>query len=298
MEVARDERESGGATRSEAGIVWIASYPKSGNTWVRAFLFNLLNLLKAYDPTASSLNALSEYSVWDVSATRYTKVLGKPPKEAGRRAVAIARPKVQEMIADELEGLSLTKTHNALVMDHGVPTINMRVTSGAIYLVRNPLDVAISYSHHLGVSIDNAIARMAADGHETDLNDKVVPEIYGSWSQNVHSWTRKPNRAIYVMRYEDLKANPSAAFAGLAQHLLLRPSKRDLRKAIELSSFERLQRLEREDGFAMKPDRAEVFFRKGLAGEWKERLTDAQVRRIVGRHRTQMARFGYVPEGY
>lgn len=283
---------------TKTGIIWLASYPKSGNTWIRSFLFNMINIIGGEDPSSQKIDAINEYSIWDISAKRYEEILGKPPAAKDKSAVAAARPKVQEKIADELSGLSLVKTHNALVMDRGHPTINTKVTSGAVYIVRNPLDVAISFAHHMGKTVDEAILRMATRDLETEIVKKSVHEVYGSWSQHVYSWTRKPNPAIYVMRYEGLSRDPERVFGALASHLLIRPTKAQLAEAIDLSSFDRLRAQEDESGFKMKPETADKFFRKGKPGEWKEVLNEAQIKKIVTGHRDQMKRFGYVPKGY
>jgi hypothetical protein len=98
------------------------------------------------------------------------------------------------------------------------------------------------------------------------------------------------------MRYEDLLAEPSETFAALARHLLIDFTPRQLRKAIERSSFARLQAQEREKGFRERPKvSVQNFFREGRAGQWKEVLTPAQVERIVQDHGEQMRRFGYLP---
>lgn len=218
------------------GILWLASYPKSGNTWTRTFLHNLLKILEGEDD-AQDINEMNEFTTWEISARAYEKHLGKPPKDCDREEIAKVRPKVQEEIAERTDGLALIKTHHALVMDRGVPTINFAVSSGAVYILRNPLDVAISFSHHMSSTVDHAIDEMAMVGLETAVTDKSVYEIYGSWSQHVESWTHKPHRTIYVMRYEDMIANPFRAFGGLARHLLLRPTAEQLGKAIERASF-------------------------------------------------------------
>jgi hypothetical protein len=181
-------------------------------------------------------------------------------------------------------------------MDRGHSTINFSVTAGAIYLVRNPLDVAISYAHHSGKALDFTIEQMGRKDVETSGTDKGVYEVYGSWSQHVHSWTRMPHRALYVMRYEDMLADPAKAFGALARHLLLNPTSAQLEKAIERSSFEKLQAQEKEKGFRERPEGADQsFFREGRAGQWKEVLTQAQIDRIVRDHGEQMQRFGYLP---
>ncbi len=276
------------------GILWIASYPKSGNTWTRTFLHNLLKILEEDDGAPQDINGMNEFTTWEISAAAYEKHLGKPPKDCERKDIAALRPKVQEEIAESTDGLALVKTHHALVMDRGTPTINFAVTSGAIYLVRNPLDVAISFSHHMSSTIDYSIARMGENDMETEITDRSIYEIYGSWSQHVESWTRKPHRTIYVMRYEDMLADPVKMFGGLARHLLLKPRPEQLQDAIDRSSFDKLQKQEAAGGFREKPENAERFFREGKSGQWRKELNRRQIRKIVKRHHVQMARFGYL----
>lgn len=278
------------------GIVWVASYPKSGNTWIRAFLHNLFDILNGADTAEHDINAINEFTAWDLSASRYERHLGKPPLEATRAEIAAVRPVVQAEMADNTQGLALVKTHHALVTDRGYPAINLKVTSGAIYAVRNPLDVAISFSHHMGVSLDDAIERMATANTETAVTDTAVYEIYGSWSQHVESWTARPQRAIHVVRYEDMLEKPIITFGGLARHLLLSPNAVQLIEAIDRSSFRALQRQEAKNGFREKPDTAETFFRVGKAGQWKDVLSRRQIRRIVEAHGAQMRRFGYLTD--
>src|SRR5262249_30863750 len=159
-------------------------------------------------------------------------------------------------IADSVEGLLFIKTHNCLVMDRGHSTINFDVTAGAVYVVRNPLDVAISYAHHSGVTVDDAIKRLAATDAETAGSDSAVYEVQGSWSQHVWSWTRNAHRAMQVVRYEDLLADPQQGFGAMARHLLLDSTRHRLDQAIEQSSFARLQAQERDKGFRERPANA------------------------------------------
>ncbi|MBI1260338.1 MAG: sulfotransferase domain-containing protein [Rhizobiales bacterium] len=280
---------------AESGIVWLASYPKSGNTWTRSFLHNLFDLLAGKE-TEHSINEINEFTTWDLAAKRYEAHLGKPVLAATRAEIAATRPLVQADIEAQSDGVVLVKTHHALVMDRGHPTLNFGVTSGAVYLVRNPLDIAISYGHHLGVDVDRAIDQMEWTGFETEVDARRVHEVYGSWSEHVASWTAKPHRAVCVLRYEDLLENPYDSFARLSRHLLLRPSPEQLEEAIERSSFARLQAQEVREGFREKPDAAEAFFRSGTAGQWREGLTRRQVRRIVQVHGAQMSRFGYLSD--
>ena len=278
------------------GVVWIASYPKSGNTWTRAFLHNLIRLVSGDDGPEQSINQINEFTTWDLAAARYQKYIDGPIEDADRALIAAARPKVQADLAAEVEGLCLVKTHHALVMDRGWPTLNFEVTSGAVYILRNPLDVAVSLSHHMGGTIDDAIDEMATLNLETTVSEKSVYEVYGSWSQHVRSWTAKSHRAVKVLRYEDMLSDTAATFAGLAAHLLLKCDAAQLQAAIERSSFERLSAQEAAEGFREKPDVAPKFFREGRAGQWRELLSRRQIRRIVRDHGEEMRRFGYLTD--
>jgi hypothetical protein len=283
------------------GIVWLASYPKSGNTWTRTFLHNLFGQLEGSD-VEHDINEINEFTTWDLAAKRYEPHLkaplepGKSIEDVDRAEIAAIRPLVQAEIAAQTDGLALVKTHHALMMDRGHPTLNFSVTSGAVYLVRNPLDVAVSYSHHLNTDIDFAIEQMAASGLETPMTPRSVYEVYGSWSEHVASWTTKPHRAICVLRYEDMLQNPRASFSRLAGHLLLQPTAEQLDEAIARSAFDRLKAQEDANGFREKPQHAKRFFREGRSGEWRERLSRRQVRRIVRAHAEQMDRFGYLTD--
>lgn len=285
------------APRGEAarakGILWLASYPKSGNTWTRAFLHNLFGLLEGKD-IEYDINKINEFTTWDISAKAYMRHMNEVPSADNKPLIAATRPKVQADIVARTEGLAIVKTHHALVEDRGFPVINFQVTSGAVYVVRNPLDVAISFAHHMNKDIDTAIEHMAAENYETPVTEKSVYEIYGSWSQHVESWTRRPHRAIHVMRYEDMLAEPQKTFGKLARFLLLSPTPEQLDSAIERASFKRLQEQEAAHGFREKPEKAKNFFREGRAGQWREQLSRRQIRKIVKTHRKQMAKFDYL----
>lgn len=275
-----------------AAIVWIASYPRSGNTWTRLFLHNLLNILEGRE-AAQDINAMGRRTTWEIGAHWFEGLTEKPIADASRDDIARVRAAAQERIAAATEGLLFVKTHNALVAARGMPVINTTVTAGAIYVVRNPLDVAISFARHFDITVDAAIVSLGRKNLETPTTEKGVYEVYGSWSQNVSTWTRKAHRALHVMRYEDMLADPQAAFGALARHLLLEPSAAQLERAIALSSFEASQRQEAEKGFRERPKQSPSFFRAGRAGQWRELLSTGQVARIIADHGTEMRRFGY-----
>ena len=274
-------------------IVWLASYPKSGNTWMRAFLHNLfLNETRPVD-----VNRMQGDVFQSDGALMWFQMVDRRPVSAWTSGdVAAMRGKVCELIARGQEGSIFCKTHNALMTVHGHPTINLDVTSGAIYVVRNPLDVAASTADFMGTSPDEAIRMMGTDfleiPHDPARNN--VSIISGSWSQHVESWTGRTNARLHVVRYEDMLEKPSRTFGAVAQFLGLEPSRRRLMRAIRNSSFRAMQSQEEAGGFRERSDHQRRFFRRGKAGGWKEELNAEQIERVCERHAAQMKRFGYL----
>lgn len=275
--------------------MWLASFPKSGNTWLRAFIFALKKLRVDRNVEAIDLDEMVYSGETDRDVDYYTQYLSGPATTVAKDEIAAARAKVQRDIALGSLGPAYIKTHNARVHERGWPIINLNVSVGAVYLVRNPLDVAVSWSHFRRVSIDETIADMARSGNETEPNGDDVHMVLGSWSENVHSWTGEANPAILVVRYEDMLDQPLETFAMIARHLMLDFVPEQLVRAVSLTSFDQLQRSELAGGFLEKPPEATLFFRQGRAGQWREVLTLEQTARVVAAHGQEMARFGYLP---
>lgn len=279
------------------GIVWLASYPKSGNTWMRAFLHNLLtNAKKPVEP-----NYLDKFTLGNKSAGWYQPYAGSKPLSAlTPEELAKYRPLVHRDFTRTSPDSVFVKTHAYLGADDiGVPLITMEYTAGAIYIVRNPLDVCISMTHHFGCSIDDAIDYLAFVRNSMGGgDDESVMEPVSTWSIHVKSWTGEPNPRLTVVRYEDMLDQPRIAFGNVCRFLGLTPTPERLERAIKFSSFEMLRKLEDEKGFKERSETAERFFREGRKEQWREKLTPDQVRKLVEAHREQMTRFNYVPEGY
>jgi hypothetical protein len=89
---------------AKSGIVWIASYPKSGNTWARAFLHNLVKLTRG-ERDEQDINEMARFSTWDLDINRYAHHLGFTPDNAvHRNEIAATRHAVQQEVADAAEG--------------------------------------------------------------------------------------------------------------------------------------------------------------------------------------------------
>jgi len=275
------------------GIIWLASHPKSGNTWLRAFLHNFMrNATQPIEP-----NRLNELTLGDGQERFFLPFTdGRPTANLTLQEIAALRSKVQQSLAASSSDSVFVKTHNWLGADNGIPCIDMRYTAGAIYVVRNPLDVALSLADHFGVGIDAAIAQMADPEARTANLPRRVPDVMSSWSNHVRSWTQERNPRLHVMRYEDMLAKPVPTFTKLARFLGLPQASRErIERAIKFSSFETLQKLESSKGFVEKSTHSQRFFRRGESGQWQDALTPEQIRNIAAVHHRQMERFNYWP---
>lgn len=272
-------------------ILWLASYPKSGNTWMRAFLHNVIH--DRGGPL--DLNAISKTALMDAGRKYYEPFLDKPWERVTAEDVVRLRPRVQRAMAASRPGTVPVKTHSMLTGLSGVPSHDPEVTLGAIYIVRDPRDVAVSYADHLGIGIDAAIASMGAPDAMTEVSDKGVAEFLGTWSQHVASWTaQEGGGTVIALRYEDMLAQPKQAFGRVVRFLNLDVPASVVRKAIENTGFDRLHRQEARAGFGERSPRQERFFRRGRAGAWRAILSEAQRARIEADHGAIMRRFGYL----
>jgi len=276
-------------------IIWLASYPKSGNTWLRAFLYNLLR----NPPTPAPINDLDQFCLGESAAAWYAKRAGKSVEGMSLAEVMALRPAVQRDFTQAFPDSVFVKTHNFMGECLGVPLHNMDVTAGAIYVVRDPRDLAVSMTHHYGITLDAAIARLNEPAASTETAAGHVAEMHNSWSTHVKSWTAgwetgKPNQQLHVIRYEDMLSKPNRTFGGVAKFLGLAPEPARLAKAVRFSSFEVLRDQERQGSFKERSAHSQAFFRSGKAQQWRTDLSKAQIDTVRAQHGEQMRRFRYI----
>ena len=271
-------------------IVWLASYPKSGNTWMRAFLANLFR-----NPDAPvGINDLHRFAFGDARADFYETVAGRPLEEISDAELHALRPKVHRLIAAKRPETLFVKTHNASLALEGVPLITPEVTAAAIYIIRNPLDVTLSYAHHFGLSLEETVEAMASPSNQVLTVGRNVFQHIADWSGHVESWTGAAGLACHVVRYEDLVRQPGKTFGKVVKFLRLPPNPARLAKAVRFSAFETLARQEQEAGFIERSKNTDRFFRKGRVGEWREALSPETVEKVVEAHGAVMRKFGYL----
>jgi hypothetical protein len=256
-------------------IIWLASYPKSGNTWTRVLLANYF----MPPGQAPDINSLYRFTTADVRQDFFDRVNGGPFVARDIGQWLKIRPRVLRAIAASKPGHHFVKTHCQVRRIGGHDLIPPEVTAAAVYVMRNPFDLVLSYARHLGEGIDRTIERMASAqaiyGGETGIF-----EVIGRWDEHIASWVEAPGLPRHVMRYEDMVADAERAFRGLLAFLRAPVQDGQLRRAIRAASFESLQKQEREKGFRERPPAMTQFFATGRAGGWRTALNPAQVARI------------------
>jgi len=276
-------------------LFWLASYPKSGNTWTRAFIANLLN--EEADPVdINELNtgAIASGRSWVQEAFDFDI------DELTHDEVDRLRPHAYQWLSEQAEDYQYHKTHDAfsyLDEDNTRPLFPPSATAGALIIIRNPLDVAVSFAHHNPSTIDEAIAKMndptsTFAGRNDRLHNQLRQWLW-TWSQFNQSWMQAPIPKM-VVRYEDMKQAPFDTFTKIATFLKLPNDSDNVARAIEQCQIENLQEQEKSKPFKERSAKAKSFFRKGVVGDWQNKLTEEQVKTVIDAHRPLMEELGYL----
>ena len=275
------------------GFYWLASYPKSGNTWLRLALRSLRH-------GGSPVDFSKEESWIPNGAARepFDQTLDIESSDLSAIETEILRPRFYEFLARSGDEPILRKIHDAYVPTAaGEPLFPPAVTSGVVYIVRDPRDVAVSFAHHRRSSIDNTIGVMqnpaAAMAYRAgDLAEQLRQRLL-TWSGHVESWLDAPHLRRLVLRYEDMLASPFDSLARTASFLGWEADPAAVAGAVEATRFQRLKAEESRHGFRENPVGEGAFFRRGVAGGWRDTLSSEQVRRIERDHGRVMRRLGY-----
>lgn len=276
------------------GLYWLASYPKSGNTWMRA-------LMTAYLAPERPL-ALNAFAVRAdlVRRDEMDELLGVPTADLRPDELERLHPDACLCLADDVgDEPYVVKVHAGLY-----PTPDGRLfyppeaTAGAVYIVRNPLDVAASFAPFMGWTVDHTVAVLGQPDFVLNEGDGrrvlgVLPERLGRWSDHVESWLDAPGYRVCLVRYEDLLVDAASEFENVLRFLGYDPEVAHVEAAVERARFDRLQKQEAQDGFSERSPVAPSFFRKGRAGDWRETLAPEQAALIVAQHGPVMRRLGY-----
>lgn len=278
-------------------INWLASYPKSGNTWTRIFLTNYLN-------DADQPADINHLKGGPIASDRdlFDRWAGVEASDLSFDDIADFRPHVYRQMALHIAHPLYIKVHDACIRNSdGEMLFPSDVTSAVIYLIRNPLDVAVSYAHHSGRTLEQIVKNLCDQDGIVYENPKLlppqIPQRLLSWSAHVRSWVDESGLAVTVIRYEDMLTQPEAAFERIIRALKLDLDPIRLSKAVELSRFESIQEQESRAGFKERAMLADTpFFRQGRSGTWREELNSELADKIIEGNADVMRRFGYLDQ--
>jgi len=287
--------------------VWLASYPKSGNTWFRMLVANLSATDKPVD-----INDLPERGGIASARAPFDHLTLIDSGLLTHDEIDRLRPRVYEELrrgedddeydaAQAAEPVRFVKTHDAYTRtDRGEPLLGgAGGADGAILVVRDPRDVAPSLANHNRSTVDAAIDFMcdaaAAFCGKTDRQLNQLRQQLPGWSGFHESWLGQTDIPLHLIRYEDMHADTEGvlrralAFAGRAA------SDEQIARAVAFARFDELKKQEAERGFREAPQARAGgnFFRRGETGAWREELPAEQAGRIEHAHAPMMRTLGY-----
>ena len=278
-------------------IIWLASYPKSGNTWVRSFLsayyysddgkfnFKLLNNIKQF-PSRDFFNR-KILSVEDAS---------------DNWLIAQSRIKSKGEVC-------FLKTHNVFGAYKGKNFTTSEFTLGAIYIVRDPRNVITSLMNHYSLNENEALSMI--NSVYRNLRDENNPEDYSnysfisSWANNFRSWKLSKSVETLIIKYEDLENNRFRTFKKIinfTDKLMKLNNKIDfekLKSSIESTNFDILKKKEELEGFeeaifSKKDGRTKTFFNLGSENNYKKLIKPQTSKTLKKLFKKEMKELGYI----
>ena len=278
-------------------IVWLASYPKSGNTLLRS-------ILSAYFYSEEgNFKFKNLYKISQFPAVRHFMRLGvdvENEEEVFKNFI-----NAQNLINEESKKAKFFKTHSSLCQMFGCNFTDLKNTLGAIYIVRDPRNVVTSFAHHYNLTINQATEALLDEKRFMLKTDKNSMALLGSWSTNYKSWKDLENKNKYLLvKYEDLVSKKKSTMLKVFKFLdniglKLNIDMVKLNKAIKSTDFEKMKNLERKETFYeavvdKKSGKRKVFFNLGPKNDWRSILDDKNREKIEKHFVEEMKELGYL----
>ena len=260
-------------------ILWLASYPKSGNTWVRTFI---------------STYYFGNNNKFEFSLLKNIKQF--PHEKFFSRKLNNINDAIEKWVEAQeniikANNITFLKTHSAFAKINNFPFTTNKQTIGAIYIIRDPRNVVTSISNHFQMDFENTINFMI--NKRKFLINKMKPDNYGnftflnSWSEHYNSWIRNNQFKTLLIKYEDLQKNSIKTFERIVLFINEisnkdeKIDKNKIEKIVDSISFENLKKREQLQGFpeAVYNDSNKKinFFYLGKKNNWKKIFTKEQI---------------------
>jgi len=292
---------------------YLASYPKSGNTWCRVFITELRRLAGLDGAEASAAAAAQErelrlnhnLATGSIVSSRHwlDDQLGIDSADLRPEEIDKLRGQVGHQRALYSESLRYHKVHDAFVSPDsgGRPVVPTEGCRGAVVVIRDPADVAVSLSHFFSWPLERCVDFLLDDEaalcRSRKRGGQQVRQFMGSWANHLRSWTEQDAIPLLVLRYEGLLMAPEREFQRLAAFLELPADSTLIAAATANTRFEKLRAKEDgEGGFQGRLPGCERFFRSGRSGEGRERLSAEQWERLQAAFAPTLAAHGYAAD--
>ena len=268
-------------------MIYLQSFPKSGNTWLRIILKSML--CETYDVNINFINL-------GISSA-YKKLLKlDKPVNMSEDEILKHRNNIYKNMDPKVDKFFM-KVHDAFVHipdEPLFPTIN----SKAIIIIRNPLDIVSSYANHTDISLDESVDKInngSTLGNSYRIDNGNVTQHLGTWKENVTSWIESDIEKL-IIRYEDLHEDFENTVEMIASFLDIKLTNEDMNRIKWQSDFKNLKQQEITKGFIEKPKTSNVFFREGRKDQYKKELSKDQIRKIIEVNKDLMKKFNYDTE--
>ena len=274
-------------------IFWIASYPKSGNTWIRAILSSLFfthdgmfnfELFKniSYFETKKNYNFVKSINNIDFNNLKDIRTISKYRLEAQKRVKIIKGD------------FAFFKTHGANLIVNNYKYTSEETTRGLIYIIRDPRDVVISLTNHYDKTIDEMINFIL---REKNYYVSEIPHYISSWNHHYKSWLSLKVPKL-VIKYENLLNNNEEVLWNIVNFFYknykfkFENIEKKINNIIQSTNFKKLQ--DHEFKFGFREARKGRFFHKGKANQWKEILTTRQLKKVENSFKKTMKELDYI----
>ena len=276
-------------------IIWLASYPKSGNTWLRMFLKSyFLKSGEKFGLENSRLDNFKSQGFPDQEILDHLRVDYNKFEEIVKNWEAM-----QDYI-NLNNKTNYIKTHNAMVTVGSYKFTTTRNTKGIIYIVRDPRDVLVSLSHHMGIDYEKTFEHLSSSynfEYPSSGDKRYKKTLMGAWSDHYKSWKNFKSCKTLIVKYEDMVLDEYNTFKKIIKYLTevdgAEYKEEKLIKALKQTQFDELQKMEKNEGFSEK-GKGELFFRKGKIGEWEKDLSVNLIKKIEKMFSREMIELGYL----
>ena len=273
-------------------IIWLASYPKSGNTWVRSFIASLLYTKDGNSDFANLYN-ISQYPL----KSHFSNIC-KNLKDINEIK------KYWELSQDIInldKKIKIFKTHNALLNVRGNIFSNSKNTLGVIHIVRDPRNVISSIKHYYSLDNYEAAKKFIFDENRVisgdySLDNFPISTVISSWGVHYRSWNNVKKNYLLI-KYENLVKNPYKEFKKISDYIsgLFKTNFLDekIKKSIETNSFENLKKQEKMNGFSESSANGKNFFNLGPENKWEKMIDKKIGEEIKERFKEEMKNLDY-----